>query len=150
MSKSDWGPCVWEFIHTFCEQIKPCLFANNRDKVILLLFSVCKQVLCPICEQHAKKYLNRINKNKIKTKEDCKKFFYDFHNVVNRRLNKQIFTDTEHYKSFSLSNTFHKFKNIYTNNVGLRNKFHKTLSRRILCKSIYQFIQNNRDGFVLL
>jgi hypothetical protein len=40
-------------------------------------------------------YLNGINFNTIRTKQDLKKMLFDFHNTVNKRKNYPIFNYTE-------------------------------------------------------
>lgn len=147
MPTTTWGPHVWTFIHTFCYHIDEAFFIAQRKKIISLLFNICNNVPCPFCEKHAKQYLSRTNIAKINTKTKCKQFFYDFHNTVNKRLNKSIFTNFEIYKTISLKKSFINFRNVYTNNVYLRNKLHKTFLRRIICNKIYEFISLNKTHF---
>lgn len=150
MPTSTWGPHVWTFIHTFAYHIDESFFTNNKKDVIHLLFNICFNLPCMECTMHAKAYLVRANKSKIQTKEDLKRFFYDFHNIVNKRLKRQVFTDYDIYKSYSLQKSFINFKLAYTNNTFLRNQLHVTFARRRVCNNIETFIKRNQKQFTLL
>jgi len=147
MPTSSWGPYVWEFIHTFCYHIEEDFFNKNSTHIKDLLFMICSNVPCPICKSHAKNYLSRVSKNKIKTKEDCKRFFYDFHNVVNQRTNKPQFTNYDIYANYSLRITYINFIRAYTNNPYLRNQLHMTLIRERISKKVTQFLLPNKKHF---
>lgn len=147
MTTKSWGPYVWTFIHTFTHKIDNTFYMNNKNEVLSLLFAICSNLPCHICEEHAKSYLKKVNKNMIRTKSDLIRFFKDFHNNVNRRLRKAQFNNIEQYDNYSLYNTFINFRTAYTSNYHLRDKFHKTLSRKNIVKNINKFISSNKTKF---
>ena len=149
MSKSRWGIHTWIFIHTFCYHISDELFRKDREKIITFLFKICTNVPCPTCEKDARNYLAGRNKKWITTKERCKEFFYAFHNHVNKKTHKPIFTDFDKYKNANLTIAFKNFQIVFTENYHLRNKLHKSFARRTLCKDIYNYITSNKHHFSL-
>ena len=95
MPKSTWGPVIWYFFHTVAHKVKEREFITIRDALISNVIIICKNLPCPDCSQHASRYLAGIDMNKIQSKEDYKKMLFNFHNEVNKRLRKQIFTYDE-------------------------------------------------------
>lgn len=147
MTTSSWGPYVWIFIHTFCERIHNDFFIKNKNTVINLLFGICKNLPCPSCTQHASSYLRNVITKRITNKDDLKRFFFDFHNDVNKRLHKDIYTDYDIYKNLHFRNIFLNFKYAYTNNYFLRNQLHVSHKRRLHVRSIEKFIRINIKQF---
>jgi|UniRef100_A0A6C0JG48 hypothetical protein len=88
----NWGPATWEFIHTFIEVLKEDTFIQNRKSIIEFIISVLTHLPCPMCSDHAKKYLYHKNHlvNRLKTKQDLKLYIFNFHNNVNDRTKKTI------------------------------------------------------------
>lgn len=150
MPTSSWGPHVWAFIHTFAYHMSNEFFIENRRDIIDTLFGICYYLPCMDCAVHAKSFLIRVNKNKIQTKDDLKRLFYDFHNIVNKRLKRDEFTDFDIYSTYSLKNTFLNFKIAYTENAFLRNQLHITLLRKKLCNKVDNMIKKNLSQFTLL
>lgn len=140
MTTKSWGPHVWTFIHTFCERIKDDFFAINKKRIIGSLFMICSNVPCPYCAEHAKTYLKSVDTRKITSKALLKKFFFDFHNNVNKNTKKPIFDNFDKYKNYSVPNTYRNFKRVFLQNYYLRDKFHLTMRRKTLCKNIDRII----------
>lgn len=84
-----WGKLTWWLFHTIAEKMNDIKELSNITNLIIL---ICHNLPCPYCKDHAKIYLNKKPINKmVKTKEELKKYIYDFHNVVNLRTKKNIY-----------------------------------------------------------
>jgi hypothetical protein len=104
MSKDIWGPSVWNLFHTLAEKLKP--ECESEIQPILFHFKqVCFNLPCNDCSKHATETLQNASLDKVKTRENLKRFFLEFHNLVNKKLNKPIFSQNECDKRYSYANT---------------------------------------------
>jgi hypothetical protein len=83
--KIKWGEPFWFLFHVLAEKIKESEFSRLRAGMLNLVLTICSNLPCPDCTDHATRYLNGINFNTIRTKEDFKMMMYVFHNAVNAR-----------------------------------------------------------------
>jgi hypothetical protein len=88
MSKR-WGEPTWYFFHTFIEKITDNFYNNNSKKCIAIYKNICNNLPCPICKEHSNNYIKKYKIDNMVTKDLMKKFLFNFHNEVNRRLKKQ-------------------------------------------------------------
>ena len=95
-----WGPIIWSFFHIYAQQINPVFFKNNTKMCLNVINDICQSLPCPMCTNHAKQFLKNYNFNSIKTKEQLILFLFNFHNDVNIRTKKRLFTleELEIYK----------------------------------------------------
>ena len=111
-----WGKLTWGLFHTIAEKIND---ENELMNIKNLIVSVCSNLPCPYCRDHAKTYLSKKPINKlVRTKDELKKYFFHFHNVVNLRTKKPIYSVKilEQYASVnfnSLLNNWMKFFKIF-------------------------------------
>ncbi len=135
-TKAVWGPCVWYLFHTVAHHIKEDHpnFERAKNQFIAFSFRIATNLPCPECSQHATAYLSKINPQMIKTKYDLKMLYINFHNAVNIRKDKPIFTIEEadaKYKNANVKLIIEYFFQIYgkkTVNVKLMvNNFHKDI-----------------------
>ena len=90
--KDEWGPLVWEWIHSLCimyPDSKPGANKIFRDN----LYHVINNLPCKECIKHANAYIAE-HPTPLGSIE-LQKWSFDFHNAVNRRLGKRIFTQRE-------------------------------------------------------
>ena len=107
MQKKVWGNAIWLLFHTLAHKLKP---EYSREVPILFahINSICNNLPCPDCQQHASKTMNVVNKTAIaSSKEALIDFLWKFHNDVNKR------TKTAYYPKESLD----KYKTANTQNV---------------------------------
>jgi hypothetical protein len=99
MSRS-WAIPTWYFFHTFAEKIHPGFYKHNAGLCFGIIKNICQNLPCPDCKYHATRYMNGIRLQDVSTKEDLKFVLFTFHNDVNRRLGKPIYSwdDLEIYK----------------------------------------------------
>lgn len=86
-----WGEPVWFFLHTLAHKIKPDSFSILRNDLLKQVYAICTNLPCPDCSVHSKNYLNGVNFNNIKTKENLKDMLFEFHNSVNKRKGFSLF-----------------------------------------------------------
>jgi hypothetical protein len=110
-SRSRWGPAVWFLFHTLAHKIKDNEFINVKMELLESIKAICRNLPCPTCAQHATEYLQRLNYNSIRNKEDLKRFFFIFHNDVNFRKQLPMFSIDELESKYSSANTMNIIRN---------------------------------------
>ena len=143
MEKSLWGPSIWYFFHAIAEKISPDKFLEQKNNLFIILNIVCDNLPCPDCSEHAVREIKKININNVTSKDIYKNLLLEFHNRVNTRLNKPIFTREqldEKYKYVNLYAIMHNFNISYNTSVYneklLQNSFKKNLQNKELYKKI--------------
>jgi hypothetical protein len=150
MSKS-WGTPTWIFFHTLAEHINPDFYIHNRDTIKKFIVSICNNLPCPECTKHAVQYNKfRLTDTNVENKEKLKLYFYKFHNAVNMRKNKPIFSDLNHYKTSKLGPAYSKFKHAYLQNNVLSRAFCDSLQRRSIINNLESFLLANKSNFTWL
>ena len=108
VSKGVWGPAIWYLFHTLSFKIKAVHFHEIKDELLGHFISICNNLPCPECTEHAQQEIKHLDKSKITNKKELCMYFIYFHNKVNIRTKKKIFT----FDEFVL-----KYKNSVTRNV---------------------------------
>ena len=103
-----WGEPTWFLLHTLAQKIKSDKFMIIRSELLDAIYSICTNLPCPDCANHAKSYLDSSNFKLIKSKDDLKRVLFDFHNFVNNRKG---------YSIFSFEDLNNKYKNAVTINI---------------------------------
>lgn len=106
-----WGPSIWYMFHTIAHKIKDSDFQGSIKDLLDIIKSICKNLPCPSCAQHASDYVQRINYSSIRNKDDFKMLLFTFHNDVNKRTSKPVFTLDELESKYSTANTLNIIKN---------------------------------------
>ena len=87
-----WGPPLWHFLHTmsFNYPVKPTIEDKNKYKEFIL--SMGKILPCKYCRDNFKNNLKNtpLNNKSLKNRENFSRWMFDFHNEVNKNLNKPI------------------------------------------------------------
>ena len=144
MEKHIWGTTIWFLFHTIAQKIKPEKFIILKPNILEMTSIIFSNLPCPECANHARESFNKINQHNIKTKDDLISLYWEFHNLVNKRLNKPIFSreDMSKYKSGNLLAIFHNFNIVYNAGSGYNEKLlGSTLHRRIQNKQLYTLIK---------
>lgn len=90
-----WGKPTWFLFHTLAEKAFDTHFTELRTGLLDTIYTICVNLPCPKCAEHAKKHLNGINFNTITTKEYLKRMMFDFHNYVNQQKKYRVFQEDE-------------------------------------------------------
>ena len=87
-----WGPIYWRLIHVIVFALPDDVVVSEKLEIVSILKSICVNIPCPTCQEHATAFMNRIRWTLVRNKWDFLKLLNDFHNSVNKRLKKKSFT----------------------------------------------------------
>lgn len=145
-----WGPPTWLYLHTIAEKVKGTSFQQIRKDLFRIIYTICTNLPCPMCSNHAKEYFSKINVESIRTKNDLKQFLFVFHNSVNTRKGLKLFSYSDLDETYSkgdyiaITNNFMKFYQEKSRNIHLiADEMHK---QRIV-KLVQQWIIDNVEHF---
>ena len=110
-SRDIWGNTIWYLFHTIAHKIKEEEFLNSKKDLIFLINTICSNLPCPECSNDAINILNKVDLNKINTKQEFKIFLFNFHNHVNKKLEKPIFNEKDLDDKYSKANILSLYKN---------------------------------------
>lgn len=103
-----WGAATWILLHAMAEKVcggDAVQFARRREDILNVVFMICTNLPCPDCSEHAKKYLlNAQYMRTVATREDLRELLYRFHNAVNARKNKPIYSHDELLQRYATAN----------------------------------------------
>lgn len=85
------GEPTWYMLHCLAEKVKDEVFPSIRLELLNIIYTICANLPCPDCANHASEYLKNINYKMIQTKEQLKNILFSFHNMVNAKKNMSIF-----------------------------------------------------------
>ena len=146
MSKEIWGPSIWYCFHTLAEKLKP----EHEGEVQTILFhfkQVCFNLPCPSCTAHATETLQKASIEKIKTRQELKQFFWEFHNLVNKRLNKPTFTMDECDNLYKKANTVnvvnHFIAVMKSNQVSSEKTMMNSMTRHLCVDGVAKYVKQN-------
>ena len=89
-----WSIPTWCFFHTLAEKINENFLIQNKVRVIQIIKSICGNLPCPYCREHASKHCRSLTPDVIKNKQDLINYLFQFHNTVNSRLHKPLFKES--------------------------------------------------------
>lgn len=95
----EWGPLVWWILHTLAEkagkQSNPITMGDEMRAWPLFVKTLVAVIPCPYCKEHFQDYLQThpfsLPPDYYEWKTYIPRYFYDFHEAVNVRLNKPSF-----------------------------------------------------------
>ena len=145
-----WGKYTWYLFHTMVEKIKEEYFEEEKNNLIGQIKNISANLPCPDCSEHASKLLNSYkNYHLIKSKENLINFIFEFHSIVNQKLEKEEFKkeDLKQYKETDLRKIVvlwnSSFKTVGVNTRMLTD----TMRRNRIKNQFMQYIQNNIRKF---
>ena len=136
-----WSHPTWNLFHiTTANLIEESFDEKFKNECIDLFTKICNAIPCMFCRVHAAEYMKTINRDEIKTARDLELFFWKFHNEVNERSKKEVFTEEKlvTYKQKNINRIKNEFKDVlymYYRNEELLNEFNT-------------FMQQNNDKFI--
>jgi hypothetical protein len=146
MSINKWGPAVWLLFHTMVEKIKEPDNTRLSRELFYQIKNICKFLPCPDCASHATSNLANVNISRINSKSDLKQLLFIFHNSVNIRKKKALFTisELEKYTRANLSAVIYNFKMNYnsTRNMKLMSE---TFQRTLVMSQFDQWLKINKQ-----
>ena len=148
-SPMKWGAPTWTFLHTMAQMINEDYFPTIRNEMFSIIFQICINLPCPICSNHAREYLSKINVGSIQTKQDMIHMLFVFHNEVNKRKSFDTFPVSglnkyQHGDFKAIANNFMTFYQVKNSQSHL---FAIEMSRQNSIKTIKKWIINNLSHF---
>jgi len=150
MSKN-WGTATWLFLHSFSCKVKEEHFDSIKNEMIIIFKELCQVLPCPYCQEHGKHFIATNDFSKIKTKFDYIVMIWSFHNNVNKRTGKNIYTFDRMniYNKSILRNVIIYFEINFMRPFNNQRLLMDSLGRDRAVKHIKTFINNNKDKFIL-
>ena len=145
-----WGKPTWFLFHTLAEKVNDANFMQIRGGLLDIIYTICLNLPCPKCAEHAKGHLNGINFNTIQSKEDLKMLLFDFHNYVNRRKNYEIYKyeDLKKYKNANIKIIIYSFLVEYTKKSHNIKFLADDMHRENITKQIISWFKENIQFFI--
>lgn len=147
-SINTWGPTVWTFFHALAENVREEKFAEIKITLFGMIKNICSFLPCPDCSLHAKHFLSRVNIDKISNKHDFQSLIYMFHNMVNKKNNKPMysFSQLQKYRNINVLHAFNQFVKVYNTN-GNMNMLTDTFHRGMVVKNTASVLKKNVSAF---
>lgn len=149
LTKEEWGNACWYLFHSLAEKLK-----KDQDTEIPDLFdeikNICGNLPCPTCSDHAMAKLSSIRPNSVKTRDDLITFLVEFHNSVNARLKKPLFSReecVEKYKKAVLINIVNHFINVFCKPTGIDHYMMYTVRRTNCLNRFISYIKENSSKY---
>jgi len=122
VKKMKWGEPTWFLFHTLACKVKEDCFQKVRGDLLNHIYSICANLPCPMCANHAMEYMKNINFNTIRTKQDLIDMLYVFHNAVNKKKNFPQFPHAD-----------------------LESKYSKAVTKNIIFNFLYHFQDKHKS-----
>ena len=149
-TNNNWGTLTWILFHTLTVKLKDEYYNTEKEELFNLIKSICNNLPCPYCRQHARSVIINVNINNLKTKKDLMFFIFKFHNEVNSRLKKTLYKFEELEIKYKLANTY-KVYNSFIKILSLNSNNQRLLTdnfhRRKLITNCIVYYNNNKDKY---
>lgn len=95
MSILTWGPLGWDWLHNLaiCYPISPS--ENDMLFTLTKIYNFINKLPCVQCKKHSIAYI-KLNPINVTSSKNFQYWVFNFHNSVNQKLNKKIFTILEY------------------------------------------------------
>uniref|UniRef100_A0A6C0LAM6 thiol oxidase n=1 Tax=viral metagenome TaxID=1070528 RepID=A0A6C0LAM6_9ZZZZ len=147
-NKIRWGPPTWFLFHTLAHKIKDEHFYKIKSELLNNIVTICINLPCPKCAEHATQYMKKINIGAIQTKDDLKNLLFKFHNDVNVRTGASLFEYNDLNNKYNsavtiniVQNFFVFFKDKSFNVTAIANSMHRERITNVLKEWFYKNIQ---------
>jgi hypothetical protein len=149
-NKIRWGPPTWFLFHTLAHKIRDEQFSKIKNELLTNIITICRNLPCPKCAEHATEYMSKINIGAIHTKDDLKNMLFKFHNDVNVRTGAPLFEYNDLQNKYNsavtiniVQNFFVYFKDKSFNVTAIANSMH----RERITNSLKEWFQKNIQCF---
>ena len=145
-----WGPHIWYMLHGLAEKIKSSSYSMLKNELIEHIYNICLNLPCPSCSSHSKEYLQKVDFKKLQTKDDLRLLLLDFHNNVNARLNKPIFSYqqlVDKYKTANLNKIINNFFVFFEEKHKVVNMLSNDMYTQRISNNIRNWLSENYDHF---
>ena len=112
VSINTWGPSLWSALHSLSLTYPTAVQTDDPKRVSMFKFLEALKVLIPCeeCRAHYVEWFETVfekgkNSDALLSRATLSKVIFEFHNEVNLRTNKPLFTDGELDKKYLNSST---------------------------------------------
>jgi hypothetical protein len=143
MSKS-WANPTWFFFHTLIEKIHPNHYLIVKNELMAYIKKICSMLPCPDCAHHATQFMRNVKTPP--TKEDCKQMLFFFHNTVNLRVKKPLYTveGLHMYHRVNLTICYKIFREQFIKKTNNPKMFLDSMNRTSCIQELDVWLQKNR------
>ncbi len=147
-----WGIPTWIFLHTLVAKINPEKYDHIKIQLLQYVTSICNILPCPTCREHASQYMKKIKIQMLPNLDSFKKMLFDFHNQVNLRLKKKIYTYDylSIYDNLNFSVIFNAFSTEFTKPLHDTRYISDIMFRERKVIEIKKWIILNKHCFLIL
>jgi hypothetical protein len=140
VSKSKWGPILWNLFHTISINNNKKIFENKKHCYYIFYTTFTYIIPCIVCSDHYSTIINDIcilEEDKITTNY-LKKWGFNVHNCVNKKLGKHEYS----YVKFKNSNIIIENENIFIVIKAIYKNFNYDIMSYYKYDQIYNFFIN--------
>ena len=148
--KVRWGEPFWNLFHVLAEKVSESEFSRLRVGLLNIIVTICSNLPCPDCTNHAVQYLNGINFNTIQTKQEFKLMIYNFHNSVNARKSYPIYP-VESLVKYASGNLVPIIDNFFNHFLVNHQNFHllaDDIKRKRISANVRTWLRQNLSSFM--
>jgi len=91
-SLEQWGPATWALFHSLAAKIRVDSFPIIGKQLLAIIVQIAYCLPCPDCANHAKTFFASFNHATVSSPSQLQNMLFHFHNLVNRRKHKSIFS----------------------------------------------------------
>lgn len=144
VSQQMWGNTIWFLFHTILYKIKEDDFLKVKKDIIFIIINICNSLPCPECKEDANNILKKINLDNMNDKNELEKFIFNFHNHVNKKLNKKEFKfeDLKIYEKANINSIIYNLNLIYNSNSNIPQLMSESFHRTYILPKINESIKN--------
>ena len=144
-----WAGPTWLILHTLAEKVDEITFSEVRIGLLNTIYTICTLLPCPICANHAKRFLDGVNFDSIAGKEDLKRLLFDFHNQVSREKNQPIYNydDLRIYQRTNTIKVIQNFMYHFSKKTGSMRLISDDLHRTRTITVMKQWFNDNMKYF---
>ena len=103
--KSIWGPKLWDTMHLFSYNYKEKPSKELMDSAWNFFISMGMLIPCAECQDHYKKFVSRFTPM-VNSRDELIEWVLSFHNAVNQRKEKRLWSRQELDQKFETDNKF--------------------------------------------
>lgn len=148
--KIKWGEPFWNLFHVLAEKIREEHFSQVRQGLLNIIYTICSNLPCPDCTNHAVHYLNGVNFNAIQRKDQLRDMIYNFHNAVNVRKGYPLYPKDQVESKYTKGNLHAIVQQFWQHFLAKTYNFRlisDDLQRKRLSRSLQQWFEHNIHYF---
>ena len=144
-----WAPLTWMLFHAIAEKIQESHFKIQRGNILNFFKKICLNLPCPYCREDAKIFISTYDFNLINSKDDIKLFFFNFHNRINKKLNKPLIgiDVLEKYKNINILKLSDMWSTSFKRYGSENHEFTESINRNKLRNEYITYIRSNIGSF---